>query len=85
MTDEPHKQTIREHIEAVAHQLLDAIERNIGKIGQGAPEAVAQYAQAVGSLSCWPNMNPLTTDDFRKLAEYEVAKAVEAARAAKAR
>lgn len=46
-----HERTIREHVESVLHRLLDAIERNTGKVGLGAPEAVSQYAHAVASLT----------------------------------
>lgn len=66
----PEQRSVRDHIESVVHKLLERIEQS------WQPQEIKAIAEAVGSLSCWPNMNPVTSDELRKLAEYEVAKAI---------
>lgn len=72
MTDQ--KQSVSEHVEDVVHQLLGKMQREVNC------EALAQLAQAVASLACWPQMNPLKPEDHAKLAEHDVAQALEKAR-----
>lgn len=59
----PPPEPVSAHIERTVHALLDAVAGELRTIGTTTENAtrIEKLAQAVASLSCWPNYNPMET------------------------
>ena len=79
-------ETVHAHVERTVHRLLDAITAALPDAidpnapeGTVTPEGIKILAESVQALSSWPQFNPMNAvDDYRRLAEYEVEKALKA-------
>lgn len=78
----PQAETVYAHVERTVHRLLDEIHREatarVNSPDWAAP--IKHLADAVQALSSWPQFDPMNAvDDYRKIAECEVGKALRSA------
>lgn len=73
--------TVYAHVERIVHALLTGIAQELDNPRDlvTSTSRIKVYSEAVQALSSWPQFNPMNShEQYQKLAEYEVQKAIRA-------